>query len=296
MTTTASSFSLRFASIATAMLAAFFLLIPTGCTANSLGSSGREAPLTSAQERDAFRQLLGAALEHEALSTLVGGLKPLSTGFWRGTLDIKHPDTSEISRVSRALAPLRGGEYYADVQVFATAHDGQRHLEAYIVHLASLAAMIDREHRFWSPLGVSPTTHPAEILAVADRLPKADRWRAYGYLFGYPNYAVDFFVEASTRADGNGAQVGPGKDREFYHVPTASAAQGQFTWAVPIGHMERDQDREIRVRAAAVLDAYRRAASRIAASSDPLREVSQLAASTHAGPMRPNGRGGSDRP
>jgi hypothetical protein len=35
--------------------------------------------------------------------------------------------------------------------------------------------MIDRERDFWSPLGISTCTHPAEIVAVADRLPRAQR-------------------------------------------------------------------------------------------------------------------------
>jgi hypothetical protein len=61
------------------------------------------------------------------------------------------------------------------VQVFAAAHEGNRTLAAYVVHRASLADMIDRERDFWSPLGISTCTHPAEIVAVADRLPRAQR-------------------------------------------------------------------------------------------------------------------------
>jgi hypothetical protein len=271
-----SSFTRQHTTLATAMVVAIALFLFGGCATNTARTADRDAPLTTANERDQFRELLLKALDREALYTLVGGLKPLSTGFWHGKVDLAAPDIAEIARVRRALAPLRSATYYADVQVFATAHDGTRHIEAYIVHRTSLAAMIEREAAFWSPLGITPCTHPAEVVAVVDRLPKTDRWRAYGLLFGYPNYAIDFFVEANEHAKATGGEVGPGKDREFYHIPTASGKEGQFTWAVPLGHIERDEDRAIRQRAEAILTAYRSAPARIAVASDPLRHVEAL--------------------
>lgn len=263
-------------TLAAAIVVAFSLLFSGGCATNTPRTADRDAPLSTVAERELFRELLLNALDREALYTLVGGLKPLSTGFWQGTIDVAAPDTAEIVRVRRALAPLRSQTYYADVQTFATAHDGKRHVEAYVVHRAALAEMVRREATFWLPLGVTPCTHPAEIVAIVDRLPRADRWRAYGLLFGYPNYAIDFFVEATERARAGGGEVGPGKDREFYHIATSSACEGQFTWAVPLGHVERDEDRAIRQRAEAILTAYRSAAARIAVASDPLRHVEAL--------------------
>ena len=70
--------------------------------------------------------------------------------------------------------------------------------------------------------------------------------------------------------------MGPGKDREFVHVPTASAETGRFTWAVPIGHTERAEDRAIRSRAARILSAYRRAAAAIKAAQHPMQLVREL--------------------
>ncbi len=258
------------------MVVALTLLFSGGCATSTPKTTDRDAPLSTVAERDQFRELLGKALDREALYTFVGGLKPLSTGFWQGKIDVAAADTAEIVRIRRALAPLRSHTHYADVQTFATAHDGKRHVEAYVVHRAALAAMLEREAAFWSPLGITPCTHPAEIVAIVDRLPRADRWRAYGLLFGYPNYAIDFFVEATERARTEGGEVGPGKDRAFYHVPTASAVEGQFTWAVPIGHVERDEDRAIRDRAAAILAAYRDAAPRLATASDPMTVLVDL--------------------
>ena len=266
----------RLLHLAALLLASWQLMLACGCAARPLDSADRDAPLTGIEETSRFRQLLTTALEREALYTLVGGLKPLSTGFWQGEMTVEGADLAELARVRRALAPLRNDAYYADVQVFATAHDGKRTLEAYVVHRASLAAMIDRERDFWSPLGITSCTHPAEVVAVVDRLPRAQRWRAYGLLFGYPRYAIDFFVDATERGRASDAEMGPGKDREFLHIPTDSAETGRFTWAVPIGHTERAEDRTIRSRAARILSAYRRAAAAIKAAHHPMQLVHEM--------------------
>lgn len=252
------------------MLAALLLALAAGCGTSVHRPCHRDAPLSTSVQREQFRELLVSALQREALYTLVGGLKPLSTGFWQGKIRINAPDTAEIARVRRVLAPLRDETFYADVQTFAAEHDGQRHVEAYVVHRPALAAMLRRESAFWYPLGVTPCTHPAEIVAIVDRLPRADRWRAYGLLFGYPRYAVEFFVEATELARAGGGESGPGKDREFYHIPTASSAESQFTWAVPLGHQERVEDRAIRQRAGEILAAYQKVSSQIADAGDPM--------------------------
>jgi len=266
----------RFLILAVLLFAASLPMLAWGCAARPLNSADRDAPLTSVEETSRFRELLTTALEREALYTLVGGLKPLSTGFWQGEMTVEGADLAELVRVRRALAPLRDETYYADMQVFATAHDGKRTIEAYVVHRASLAAMIEREQEFWSPLGIAPCTHPAEVVAVVDRLPQAQRWRAYGMLFGYPRYAIDFFVDATERGRASDAEMGPGVDREFLHIPTASAETGHFTWAVPMGHTERVEDRAIRRMADRILIEFRRAAPNLSAASDPMPRLRQL--------------------
>ena len=115
--------------------------------------------------------------------------------------------------------------------------------------------MIERLQPFWSPWGITPCTHPAEVVTIVDRMPRADRWRGYGHLFGYPDDAVDFFVEAGLAND-DGREVGPGKDREFVQIPTHVAESGRFTYAVPMDHEPTDADRALAERAALILAAY----------------------------------------
>jgi len=269
------------AAIAAVMVVLSWVMVLGGCAGNTGAlPHGDAASYAAVHEPMLFQQLFAEALDTEALYTLVGGLKPMSTGFWRGSLDTDAPDAvgsvRELARVRAALSPLRDDTYYADVQAFATSREEKRHLEAYVVHRASLSAMIAREAAFWSPLGVTPCTHPAEVLAVVDRMAKAERWRGYGLLFGYPNYAIDFFVEANRRSAEAGSEVGPGKDREFLHIPTFKSAKARFTYAVPLGHSFNEADRILATQAAAILHVYAAERQRLIEAASPAAALKRL--------------------
>ena len=200
-------------------------------------------------------QLLREATDHEGLYTLAGGLKPMSTGIWRGSFEVEDPDLTDLREARQALGVLRNDVWYADVQVFEKAHEGERSAHAFVVHRKALARMIERHESFWSPWGITAGTHPAEIVAIVDRMPRDDRWRGYGYLFGYPDHAVDFFVEAGLAAE-DGREVGPGKDRQFIQIPTSAADSGRFTYAVPPDHVSTLADQRLANDAAMILAAY----------------------------------------
>ncbi|MEM9379341.1 MAG: hypothetical protein AAGB93_05265 [Planctomycetota bacterium] len=219
--------------------------------------------------------LLREAADHEALYTLVGGLKPMSSGVWSGSFEIDHPDLSEVRSVRAALAPLRSDSWYADVQVFAEAHEGERSAQAFVVHRGALARMIERFEPFWSPWGITPDTHPAEVVAVVDRMPRADRWRGYGYLFGFPVDSVDFFVDAGIAAE-DGAEIGPGKDREFVQIPTHAAETGRFVYAVPVGHVRTVADEALADEARRILAAYRESRGRTEDVATGIEELRRL--------------------
>ena len=180
----------------------------------------------------------------------------MSTGIWNGSFALEDPDLTELRAVRAALAPLRNETWYADVQVFARAHEGERFAHAFVVHRAALARMIERFESFWGGWGITPETHPSELLAVGDRMPKADRWRGFGHLFGYPADAVDFFVAAGLAAEAGGP-VGPGQDRQFVQIETFGKETGRFTYAAPKEHVPSRADEARASEAARILDAYR---------------------------------------
>jgi len=213
------------------------------------------APLRSKAE-----ELLLKALDSETLYTIVGGLKPMSSGFATYHFSVANPDLREIEEARQILATWRCGEtLFADVHHFAkTAIDSKtklemRFAEAMVYHRWSAAAALKKHAAFFAPYGLSANAHPVEVALAVEYSAPGPRWRGYGYLFGYPDYAVDFFVRAGEEQEKTGQFV----KREFYSVPTYVADQRRFVWAVPVGHQERDEDRAIKQQAEKILAAYR---------------------------------------
>lgn len=224
-----------------------------GCSVHSrTGSTHTEKHSAPADRLTLVQQ----AADYEALFTLAGGLKPMSSGFWRCSFEVDDPDLTELEKVREMLDVLRNDAWYADIQIFAKVHDGERNAHAFVIHRQSLAAMIDRHEPFWSSWDITPETHPTELIEIVDRMPRADRWRGYGYLYGYPDEAVDFFVEAGMSADDEDREMGPGKDRQFTQIPTYAAESGRFTYAVPLDHEPTEADRHLAQQARLILDAY----------------------------------------
>ena len=244
-----------------ALALAFVLQTLAGCVASPENSLDAWRPPSGYIPVDRF-ELIRDAADQEAIYTLAGGLKPMSSGIWQGSFELDNPDLTEIRDVRRALTHLCNDVWYADVQVFEHADEGERQAQAFVVHRDAFARMIERHETYWSPLGITPCTHPAEVVAIVDRMPRPDRWRGYGYLFGYPDHAVDFFVEAGMAQDDDG-EIGLGKDREFIQIPTHAADSGRFTYAVPLGHVSTPADRALAERASLILAAYEERRSRM---------------------------------
>ena len=256
-------------------IAGCFITLPlAGCVAKSERAVDAWRLPSGQPAVDQF-ELIRDAADQEALYTLAGGLKPMSSGIWQGSFELEDPDLDELRDVRRALGLLRNNVWYADVQVYDNADDGTRWAEAFVIHREALARMIERLEPFWSPWGITPCTHPAEVVTIVDRMPRADRWRGYGHLFGYPDDAVDFFVEAGLARD-DGREVGPGKDREFMQIPTQVADSGRFTYAVPLGHIPTPVDRALAERAGLILAAYEVRRPRMNGAEEVVKALRQL--------------------
>ena len=223
--------------------------------------------------------LLRQALDGEALYTVAGGLKPVSEGFWHAWIDVAAPDLSAVASTRSALAAWRTEALWADVHVMHEAHDGKRAARAYVVDRAALAALLQRERPFFAPYGLLPDTHPAEVLAVVERLPKLDRHRGQGLLFGYPQHAIDFFVQAAAER-GADAPVVP---RRFVDIPTFGSAKGRFVYAVAADAAELPADRELAAAAAQILDRYRALRPSDSTDADGLQQAVRTLRAEFAG-------------
>lgn len=220
-------------------------------------------------QQDRLDELVLGMLDREALYTVSGGLKPMSTGFWRHRFETAEPDL-ELLRETRSLLDRISDETLAlGVKVFAREWDGHRYAGAYVIHRASLRRVLEHKRDFWAPLGVDPDTEPAVVVAITERLPRLKRFRAYGYLFGYPDAAVDFFVNAAAEQEATGDLVA----REFVSVPTYESPEGRFVWAVPQDYEGDPAEDAIRAEAEVILDRYRSMRARYISESrhEPLR-------------------------
>ncbi|AWM40422.1 hypothetical protein GobsT_10800 [Gemmata obscuriglobus] len=206
-------------------------------------------PLRSRAER-----VLLDALDREALFTLVGGVKPVSEGFLALKWKIGEDAAERLDEARRVVKALRCGDaLYADVQVFEAAFDKTKSAHAYVANAAALRAKVAEDKSFWLRLGLTPSSHPAALMTAVERAEASDRFRGYGYAFGYPRHAVDFYVSAAKSEKETGVFV----KRDFVNLPTHAAERGHFVWAVPKGHGETDEDRAVRDAAARVLAVYR---------------------------------------
>lgn len=203
--------------------------------------------------------LLLKALDTEALYTIVGGLKPLSSGFASFDIDVRAPDWQAVDRARQALAQWRCGEALtAGVLAFARTYEGKRPLQAFVANAPRVAALVAERRAFFGALGVSPSSPPTEVVLAVEHADEATRFRGYGWLFGYPDAAVDFFVGAWLFQQYTGWLV----PRDFRSVPTFARETNAFVWAVAKGQDDTEAARRIEAAAVPVVEAYRRRRAR----------------------------------
>lgn len=224
------------------------------------------AGVDAATVRLADRLLLEAG-DGEALYTLAGGLKPLSSG---RALTLRLAPGSDraaldsLEAVRRALPVLACGEIGVVLHAFAAAPGdttARRSFEVIVHHRAAVAAVIARHATVFGPLGITPAADVREVLAAVEHAPRAERWRGYGLLFGYPDAAVDFFVRAGVEGDRTRTLV----PRDFRRIETfrkfplerdGPPVASSFVYAVPKDAPESPADRALQAAARPIYRRY----------------------------------------
>jgi hypothetical protein len=241
----------------------------------------------AAEERAMADSLLAAGLDNEPLFTLVGTLKPMSSIPFvqigtarsdtvpegsREVADPESPDLEWIERYQHVANTLTCGPVRMVVAPYRMTQDTVRRLQANFVHRRLLDAELVRNASFWGQWGFVPGTDPAVVVTVVEYERPYDRFRGYGYLFGYPEHAVTFFVEAAREGDARGEFV----SREFFQIPVHSRPDARFVYAVPPGHVPTEADIAIRDEAGRILEDYRSRRPRFENADGTLRAVELL--------------------
>lgn len=209
-----------------------------------------------AEERVLAEKWLLNMLDREGLYTLIGGLKPMSSG-WMSVDTQKGLAGLEVDQAQRVVRQLRVGSLIqASVLPFSRTFNGKRTLEGHVFHTGSFGRAISERQRFFSQFGITPNMPPGEAVMAFESDGTSERFRAYGYFFGYPDYAVEFFAQAAdTQKNDPEKKLVP---RRFLSIPTFKLPTNGFVYAVPLDHTERDEDLRLRKSAEPILAEYKR--------------------------------------
>jgi hypothetical protein len=251
-----------------------FILVPTLATLTAFlaitsnGVARKDCfPVESlpANLRPRAEELLLKALDSEALYTFVG-LKPMSSGWVSHRFKVDAPELGALERDREVLRALRSGEdVFATLQPFWRVFDGARFVDGMLYHRDGVARAVRDHARFFAFYGVTPSSHPVEVTMAFEVDATAQRNRGYGYLFGYPDHAVDFFVESEETTRKTKAFVA----RDFLHIPTFAAEKHQFVYAVPKGHVVNESDIQLKAHALPVLAQYRKLRAKYIGAGKP---------------------------
>ena len=249
-----------------------------------------------ADQRKRAEELLLKALDGEALYTIVGHIKPMSSGFQNFQLTVRLPrvEVAEAERTIQQLGAKKaeeltndekvrlsqakqaverrqsldkiaearqimerwrcGEELYADVQHYGRTFEGKRFFDTVVFSRPRLKQMLTEKTEFFSRWGITANSHPLEVLYAMEYDETGAREGGYGYMFGYPDYAVRFFVESSNEEKFTGRFV----ERDFRSIPTFARETNAFVYAVPKGQGENEVDRAIRAQSERIFASYKR--------------------------------------
>lgn len=208
---------------------------------------GRATP-TTAMSQDEWRtvnKILQLGLDREALYTLVDSIKPMSSLVVRSypiantdsTLkasgnvvppaDEKYIDS--IAYLQNALNKLNLPDLKIVAVPYKNSGGKKLLLQLSAIRISSLNKLLADKKRFFGQFGLVPGADPYLVVSTIENADKYERFRGYGYLFGYPDYAVDFFVHSAQSTEGQ-SRVAP---RKFFNIPAYAGSKGYFVYAYP---------------------------------------------------------------
>jgi len=199
-------------------------------------------------EQHLIDSILQYGLDHEALYTMLGDIKPMSSlvSFW---LPIANNDSlKKISAnvVNRETHGIYLDKLYSAQQAlnkldfpdlrfvlipYKASQGNKRIVQLSVVRVSSLDSLLKVKESFFGQFGLVPGADPAVVVSMIENADRYERNRGYGYLFGYPDYAVDFFVNSAISANKNKSEKP--EPRSFFQIPVYAGNNGYFVYAYP---------------------------------------------------------------
>lgn len=201
--------------------------------------------------------ILMKALDREGLYTVSGNIKPISSidlfQYVNSTTTKQTVLFSEIEKVQFVANKLSTHKFSFILNPFSRKDSNVVNLELYVVNNQLLMNTINEHQEFYHLLGINKYVVPETVLAITEYESKYKRWRSYGYLFGYPDHAVDFFVNAGKIQDSSSVFV----KRNFFQIPVFKYPSGYFTYALPLDYKPNAIDSSIYFKSINILNKYK---------------------------------------
>ncbi len=223
----------------------------------------------SASDKKVADSLIKSALENEGLFTITGRLKPISSVRTLG-LKIMNDDTTNTKNwtsfdtTSADLKKLQQYQHivnslhFGDLNFMMNPYDmhlgARRILQITIYRKSLMDSLVRAKQAFYAQFGIAAGSKPELVVSTTEYEERLNRLRSYGYMFGYPDHAVDFFIDAAKSSDQTGKHV----ERDFFQIPVYSSNVGHFVYAIPKGTKPRTVDSVIYKKAAVQLANYKK--------------------------------------
>lgn len=259
--------------IVLSFLAVCLLFFSYGCGSSRVSRHNlfEPAPM-SLYERHLADSILQVGLDNEALYTLLGDIKPMSSLV---TFSFPIANTDSVARITgKVLSRETQGKYLDRLRViqgvvnkiklpglrvimvpYLASQKDLRIVQLSVVKENMLDSLLAAKESFYGQFGLVPGADPVVVVTAIEGNEPLARWRGYGYLFGYPDYAVDFYNQAAWTQETTGEFV----ERNFFRIPTYSSHEyGNFVYAYPKNHRPSPEiDSTLYFRSMKVLDKYK---------------------------------------
>lgn len=249
------------------IILALTLLSATSCGTRRFVVPGAYEAL-SAEDRQLADTLILKTLDNEGLYTVMSRLKPMSsvTDLYlsvaqadtslkggRNVVDPASKDLLKLQQYQRVVNALQFGDLRFVLAPFKMNQKEKRVMYVNVFRASLVDSLVKANQPFYGQFGFVPGTRPEILINTTEYEHKYDRFRSYGYLFGYPEHAVSFFVDAAISDDRAGKFV----TRGFFQIPVYSRKNGHFVYAIPKDYTPAAVDSTIYKRAESSLEVYK---------------------------------------
>lgn len=253
------------------LISALVIMLFFSCiTQHKFSSPPAPISILGKQQEQLLDSILQAGLDYEALFTIIGKIKPMSsvamfqfpitntdsTKKTKGDvidLNTKQKYLDRIETIQTVINTLNYPDIKFILTPYCNTYGANRTIQLSAVRISLLDSILTKEASFFGQFGFTAGADPATVVTTVENADRYERLRAYGYLFGYPEYAINFFVEAFETND----RTHKFTKRNFFQIPAYATDKGAFVYAYPPNHTPNNIDSTLYFKAEKVLKQYK---------------------------------------